>query len=64
VLYKTTLIKIAMKKLIALLIIASFAGSAIAQNAPQQKTEPNAVSKDKEKHHHHRHHHEHRDEKK
>jgi hypothetical protein len=51
-----------MKKLIALLMIVSFAGSVIAQNAPQQRTEPNAVSKDKDKdkehHRHHRHHHE------
>jgi len=47
-----------MKKLIALLMVACFAGSVIGQNAPQQKTSPNnnLASKDKGKEHH-RHHH-------
>jgi hypothetical protein len=62
-----------MKKLIVFSLVALFAGSAIAHNAPQQATNSNApkVAQDKDKdkdkehrHRHHRHHHEHRDEKK
>lgn len=66
-----------MKKLIALLAIACFAGSVIAQNAPQQKAEgknaprvadDKGKDKDKGKHvgedkEHHRHHRHHHEHK-
>ena len=55
-----------MKKLIALLVIGCFAGSVIAQNAPQQKPAGPAQNvkdkdKDKDHHRHHRHHREHKE---
>lgn len=51
-----------MKKLIAIVMLASFAGAVIAQQVPQQTTAPRAhVDKDKKEkrkhHHHHRHEH-------
>lgn len=52
-----------MKKLIALMLVASFTGAVIAQQAPQQTppAKQAKVDKDKKKHHHPRHHrHEHK----
>jgi Ni/Co efflux regulator RcnB len=50
-----------MKKLIALMLVASFTGAVIAQQAPQtpapaQVNHMDKDGKDKKKHHHHRHH--------
>jgi hypothetical protein len=46
-----------MKKLIALMLLVSFTGAVIAQQAPRTNTPP--VEKDKKEKKHHRHHHRH-----
>lgn len=57
-----------MKKFVALMVVACFAGSVIAQTTPQTKTAPVAQERkdkdhdgdhDKDNHHRHHHHHEH-----